>query len=209
MNVIQTNELPHTFVSSTTPLPSTPLTTASRGWKEDCGGGDRADTGKRMRGIQWLGHVGRGSHALDFFSRQVIPAYNLIPRGFLQIIFQDNSSRTFIVISLFYFRSGVEKYLVGIIVLGILLVISFAITAHYVYQNRQRANVESKNKERNNSKDDYKISATHDGNNEEMENEQSTYTALKRPGERDDDDHVYTHLINAQKVYVSQEESRF
>ena len=95
--------------------------------------------------------------------------------------------------------------------MGILLVISFAITAHYIYQNRQRANVESKNKERHNLKYNYEISATHDhdGNCEVVENEQSTYTALKRPGERDDDDHIYTHLTDAQKDYVNQEESRF
>ena len=97
------------------------------------------------------------------------------------------------------------------IVLVILLVISLAIIAYFISQNhRPKEKRQSKNKERNKSTDKYEIPATNDGNGEQVENEQSMYTTLKRPGERDDDnDHVYTHLINAQKVYMNQEENRF
>ena len=93
----------------------------------------------------------------------------------------------------------------------ILLVISLAIIAYFIPQNhRPKAKRESKNKERNKSTDTYEIPTTNDDNGEQLGNEQSTYAALKRPGERDNDnDHVYTHLTNAQKVYVNQEESRF
>ena len=114
---------------------------------------------------------------------------------------------------LFYFRTGDEKYLVGIIAMAVLLVISMAITGYFICQNRRlkslKKNPEKMSKEGNNSIDDHEIPAEDEGNYEEVENEQSTYTALKKPGERDDNDHVYTHLVHTQKICVNQEESRF
>ena len=115
---------------------------------------------------------------------------------------------------LFYFRTGYEKYLAGIIVMAVLLIISMAITGYFICQNRRRKslkkNSEKISKKGNNSIDEHVIPAEDEGNFEEVENEQSTYTALKKPGERDDDDdHVYTHLLDTQKIYVNQEESRF
>ena len=114
---------------------------------------------------------------------------------------------------LFYFLAGGEKYLVGIIVMAVLLVISMAITGYFICQNRRlkslEKNLEKMSKEGNVSIDDHVIPAKDEGDFEEVENEQSTYAALKKPGERDDDDHVYTHLVDTQKIYVNQEESRF
>ena len=40
-----------------------------------------------------------------------------------------------------------------------------------------------------------------------MENEQSTHTALRKPAERGDDDHVYSHLNEVDKDYANQEET--
>jgi hypothetical protein len=43
-----------------------------------------------------------------------------------------------------------------------------------------------------------------DANYEDVENEASTYTALKRTGEEENDGHLYTHLIEVHKDYVNQ-----
>ena len=118
---------------------------------------------------------------------------------------------TRIYLILFYFPTGDEKYLAGVIVMAVLLVIS---TGYFICQNRRRKslkkNPEKISKEGNNSMDEHVIPAEDEGNYEEVENEQSTYAALKKPGERDDDDdYEYTHLVDTQKIYVNQEESGF
>ena len=104
-----------------------------------------------------------------------------------------------------------EKYLIGIIVLAILLAISLAITAYSIFQvcrlKSSRTNPANKSKESDDLKHVYAIPATNNQNYEEAENEQSTYTALKKPGERDDDDHVYSHLNEVDKGYVNQKET--
>ena len=113
---------------------------------------------------------------------------------------------------LFYFLAGGEKYLVGMVVMAVLLVISLAIIAYFVRQNRRQKslekNQENDSKEGYYSENDHEIPVEDEGNYEEVENEQSTYTALKKPGERDDDDHVYSNLNEVNKNYVNQEESR-
>ena len=99
--------------------------------------------------------------------------------------------------------------------MAVLLVISMAITGYFICQNRRlkslKKNSEKMSKEANDSKDDHVFPAKEEGNYEEVENdhEQSTYTALKKLGERDDDNDVYTHLVDPQKIYENQEESRF
>jgi cytoskeletal protein RodZ len=117
---------------------------------------------------------------------------------------------------LFNFHIGAEdgeKYLVGIIVLAILLVISFVILAYFIYQNRRlkssKSNPENKSKDRNNSKDIYENpdKIKDDANYEQVENEQSTYTALKRTGKDENDDHLYSHLNEVHKDYVNQKET--
>ncbi len=105
---------------------------------------------------------------------------------------------------------GSESYLAGIIVLVILLVISFVIIAYFVYQTRLKspstdAKPETANDE-NNSRHIYDTPVT---NNEQENNEQSTYAALKRPGPGEvDDGHVYAHLNQVlQNVYQNQGET--
>ena len=50
-----------------------------------------------------------------------------------------------------------------------------------------------------------------DANYEQVENEESTYTALKRPGpgEEENDVHLYTHLIEGHTDYVIPKETGF
>ena len=90
-------------------------------------------------------------------------------------------------------------YFAGIIVLTILLVISFVIIAYVICQNRRlkssKANLENKSKERNLSTVIEKNPSNNgDGNYEQVEDEQSTYTALNRGAKEENDDHLYTHL---------------
>ena len=129
---------------------------------------------------------------------------------------KESHFQTFKINALFNFHIG-ENYLAGIIVLAILLVISFAIIAYLIYQNRRRksskANPENKSKDRNNSKDIYENpdKIQDDANYEEVENEESTYTALKRPGpgKEENDDHLYAHLNDGHKDYVNKKETGF
>jgi hypothetical protein len=103
-------------------------------------------------------------------------------------------------------------------VIAILLVISVVINiAYFIYQNRRlkssKAKPQSKSKDRNNSKDIYENpdNIENDANYEQVENEQSTYTALKRTGNSKDenDDHLYSHLNEVHKDYVNQKETGF
>ena len=115
---------------------------------------------------------------------------------------------------LLYFRTDDEKCLAGIIVMAVLLIISITITGYFIFQNRRLKSLKKNpgkiSKEGSNSIDEHVIPAEDEGNYEPVQNEQLTYAALKKPGERDDDDdHVYTHLVDTQKIYVNQEESRF
>ncbi len=105
---------------------------------------------------------------------------------------------------------GSEKYLAGIIVLAILLVISLVITAYFVYQTRFKSSStepkpETTNDE-NNPRHNYEIPVS---KNEQVDDEQSTYTALKRPGPGEvDDGHVYAHLNQVlQNIYENQGET--
>ncbi len=120
-------------------------------------------------------------------------------------------------ISLFIFHIGAEndeKYLAGIIVLAILLVILCVILAYFIYQNRRLKSSkenpdDNKDKERNDSKDIYEDpdKVKDDGNYEQVENEQSTYTALNRSRKDENDDHSYAHLNEVHKNYVKQQET--
>ena len=130
--------------------------------------------------------------------------------------FKEAHFQTFKVNVLFNFHivaEDGEKYLAGIIVLAILLVISIAIIAYITYQNRRlkssKANPENKSKDRNNSKDIYENpdKIQDDANYEQVENEESTYTALKRTGKDENDDHLYSHLNEVHKDYVNQKET--
>ena len=100
--------------------------------------------------------------------------------------------------------------------LAILLVISFVIIAYFIYQVRRlkssKTNPENtKNEDRNNSKEIDENPENDDANYEEVENEESTYTALKRPGpgEEENDVHLYAHLNEGHTDYVNQKETGF
>ena len=98
--------------------------------------------------------------------------------------------------------------LVGIIILAILVVILMAILSYLIYKIHQLKSLQaSKSKESNDSKHVYEIPVTNDQNYKQVENEQSKYTAVKKPGERDDDDHVYSHLNEVDKGYVNQKKN--
>ena len=64
-----------------------------------------------------------------------------------------------------------------------------------------------KRKKRNDTKDIFENPAKHDANYEQVENQQSTYTALKKPGERDDDNHIYCHLNEVQEDNANKKET--
>jgi hypothetical protein len=99
-------------------------------------------------------------------------------------------------------------------VLAILLFISFVIIAYFIYQIRRlkssKASPENKSKDRNNSKE-IDENPGNDANYEKVENEESTYTALKRPGpgEEENDGHLYAHLNEVHKDNMNQKETGF
>jgi uncharacterized membrane protein (DUF106 family) len=129
--------------------------------------------------------------------------------------FKEVHFPTFKVNALFNFHIGAdsEKYLAGIIVLAIFVIILLLIIAYLTYQNRRlkslKANPENKSKDRNNAKDIYENpdKIQDEANYEQVENEQSTYTALKRTGKEENDDHLYSHLHEVHKDYVNQKET--
>ena len=93
-----------------------------------------------------------------------------------------------------------------------MLAIALSIIAYFIYQTRRpkliKEDSEKKSKKRNDSKDIYENPQKDEGNYEPVENEQPTYTALKKPGERNDDDyHVYCHLDEVQKDNPNQRET--
>ena len=105
---------------------------------------------------------------------------------------------------------GSEKYLIGIIALAILLDISFVIIAYLVYQTRR---LKSSSTEENAEKTDEENYSRHsydipeNNNCEHVDDEHSTYTALKRPDPAEEDDHLYGHLNQVPNVYVDQVET--
>ena len=89
-----------------------------------------------------------------------------------------------------------EKYLAAIIVLVILLVISCAVIVCLFYQTRVKLpSTESKPETTNDETNSRNIYDVPLNNYENVEDDHSTYTALKRPALRETgDDHVYGHL---------------
>ena len=104
-----------------------------------------------------------------------------------------------------------ENNFAGVIALAILVGILFATVAYLIYQNRRlkslKENLESKSNERNFSNDIYENPVKDDESYEKVENEPSTYTALKRTEKEDKSDHAYCDLNQAQKDYMNQKET--
>ena len=91
---------------------------------------------------------------------------------------------------------GSEKYLAGIAVLAILLVISCVVVGYFFYQTKKKSNTEAKPETTNgesNSSDIYGISFTY--NYENVDNDHFKYTDVKLPAPGEPgDDHVYGNL---------------
>ena len=106
-------------------------------------------------------------------------------------------------------KTGSDKYLAGIIVLVILLVISCFVIAYFIYKKRrvESQNTENKQERRDESNPRPNIYDIPVNNYEQTENDQSTYMALKKPGEREDDGHVYGHLSKVPHIYANREET--
>ena len=106
---------------------------------------------------------------------------------------------------------GSKKYLVGMTV-AILLVILGVIVAllYFICQKRRRksSNTEA-NVEKTNEVSNPQYIYDDVGNYEQVDDEQSTYTALNKPGEVIDD-HLYAHLNEVtQNMYADQKETGF
>jgi uncharacterized membrane protein len=105
---------------------------------------------------------------------------------------------------------GSEIYLVGIIILAILLIILVFILTYFICQNRRlksKANLENKTQSRNISDDTYHYADKDDGSYQDVKNEQPTSTALERPGDEENADHIYSQLNEVQNDYVQEEET--
>ena len=104
-----------------------------------------------------------------------------------------------------------ENNFVGVIVLAILVGILFATVAYLIHQNRRlkslKANVENKSNEKNDSNDIYENPVKDEESYEKVENEPSTYTALKRTGKEDKSDHAYCDINQVRKDYMNQKET--
>ena len=133
----------------------------------------------------------------------------------INFVLKEFISNNYLQHSIFTFYLGPEDcentQFVGIIVLAIMLAITLVSNAYFIYQNRRlkslKATSENNSNERNDSKDIYENPVKDEENYEKVENEQSSYTALKKPGERDDDDHLYCHLDEVQKENPNQRET--
>ena len=94
--------------------------------------------------------------------------------------------------------------------MAVLLVISLSFNAYLIYRVRLKSSGTEANSAKNNkdsSKDIYEN--PHEDNvdsYEQVENEQSMYTALKRPG-KDEDDHVNSHLNERPQHYENRQET--
>ena len=120
-------------------------------------------------------------------------------------------SRIHIYCILFYFPTECDEYFVGLLVLAVILFSLLIILAYSVYQIHLLKSFKKNSEgsgERNDS-DDIWENADND-KYEEVENEQSIYTALKKSEERDNDDendHAYTCLTDIREDFVGQWES--
>lgn len=117
----------------------------------------------------------------------------------------------FIFTALFYFPTECDEYFVGLLVFAVILFSLLIILAYSVYQihllKSFKKNSESSG-ERNYSDDIWENSDN--DKYEEVENEQSIYTALKKSEERnndDENDHVYACLTDIREDFIGQWES--
>ena len=99
--------------------------------------------------------------------------------------------------------------------MSIFLIILSVSLAYFIYQIRRLKSskenyLKNKSKDKNNSKDIYENpdKVKEDGNYEQVEDEPSTYKALKRTEKEDeDDDHLYSHLNEVNNDNANQKET--
>ena len=94
----------------------------------------------------------------------------------------------------------------------ILLIILCVTLAYFIHQNRglkSQPSSDDQSKDENYSKDIYENpdKVKDDGNYEQAKDKQLPYTALKKPGKEENDDHLYSHLNRVQQEYVNQAET--
>ena len=111
-------------------------------------------------------------------------------------------------------ETNFKEYLIVIIVMAILLIISLIFLVYFICQNRRQkpsnivTNLDNHDKNHSTHSQNNSINIGDDDyENVELKDEQSTYTALKRSGDEETDDKLYTHLINEPQGYVNQEET--
>ena len=106
---------------------------------------------------------------------------------------------------------GSKKYLFGMIALAILVVILVVIIAlYFICQNRRRkSSSTAANVEKTNEVSNPQYIYDDVGNYEQVDDEQSTYRGLNKPGEVIDD-HLYAHLNEVtQNMRADQKETGF
>jgi FtsZ-interacting cell division protein ZipA len=105
---------------------------------------------------------------------------------------------------------GSKNYLIGMTVAILVVILVVIIALYFICQNRRRKSSSTEaNVEKTNEVSDPKYIYDDVDNYEQVQDEQSTYTALNKPGEVIDD-HLYAHLNEVtQNMYADQKETGF
>ena len=105
---------------------------------------------------------------------------------------------------------GSKKYLVRMIVAMLVVILVVIVALYFICQNlRRKLSSTEANVEKTNDGSNPQYIYGHVGNYEQVNDEQSTYTCLKKPGEVIDD-HLCAHLNEvAQNIYADQKETVF
>ena len=105
---------------------------------------------------------------------------------------------------------GSKKYLIGMTVAILVVILVVIIALYFNCQNRRRkSSSTAANVEKTNDVSNPQYIYDDVGNYEQVDDEQSTYTAINKPGEVIDD-HLYAHLNEVtQNMYADQKETGF
>ena len=105
---------------------------------------------------------------------------------------------------------GSKNYLIGMTVAILVVILVVIIALYFICQNRRRKSSSTEaNAEKTNEVIDPQYIDDDGGNYEQVDDEQSTYTALNKSVEVIDD-HLYAHLNEVtQNMYADQKETGF
>jgi FtsZ-interacting cell division protein ZipA len=105
---------------------------------------------------------------------------------------------------------GSKNYLIGMTVAILVVILVVIIALYFICQKRRRKSSSTEaNVEKTNEVSDPQYIYEDVGNYEQVDDEQSTYTALNKPGGVIDD-HLYAHLNEVtQNMYADQKETGF